>query len=271
MVALPTDTSLLYPTLQAVQTLGRSSRKDAIYQEVIRSAPITPEQMAIEFPPTSTRRGSKVINRIDFALTYLKQLEALENEKTGVWSITEKGDRFLREGRDALIAAHKIRKQNGSAGPAVAVPAQAEPHPSDSTAQRAVEEPVRRALADEFGPLRPGTKSLSASASADFDAISGDGSTIVEIFAHVGPLKGGQIKKVASDAFKISCFLSAGLARVGVLAFIDADAARAATNTTSWLGEAIRSAGIEVRIVNVDSSLTEAVVAAQGRQRMVNG
>jgi len=255
MVTLPTESSLLYPTLAAVQALGGSARKEDIEREVIRSQRFTPAQVAVEFPPTATRRGSVLAVRIAFARTSLKKLLALDNAKTGVWSITDRGERFLREGEAAVIAADKEVRRNRSRGmPEPDLTHRTpDPRPSDFSAQREVEDAVRRALEGEFGPLRPGSKALSASVAADFDGVSSDGTTIVEIFARVRPMNDGQTKQVASDAFKIAAFLQNGVARVGVLAFVDAEAASTATNTSTWLGEAIRSAGIEVRVVNIDA------------------
>lgn len=251
MVALPTESSLLFPTLAAVQALGGSAHKDDIEREVVRSQGFSDEQLAEEFPPTATRRGSILLVRIAFARTSLKKIKALDNAKTGVWTITDRGERFLREGPAAVVAADKEVRRNRSRG--MPEPDLAPATTVGATSKRpGLGDAVRAALQAEFGALRSGSKALSSSATAQFDAISGDGNTIIEFLEHEGPTLGAHLDAVASAAFKVSSFLNAGLARNGILVFIDSTAASTVSDPTTWLGAAIRSAGIEVRVVALD-------------------
>ena len=50
---------------------------------------MTDEQMAVEFPPESRTEGSKILNRLHWARSYLKKIGALHNSARGVWAITE--------------------------------------------------------------------------------------------------------------------------------------------------------------------------------------
>ena len=57
---IPTYIDLMYPTLEALAALGGRGQRDQLVGKVLDLAAVTPEQLAVEFPPGRTQRGSKV-------------------------------------------------------------------------------------------------------------------------------------------------------------------------------------------------------------------
>lgn len=114
-IDLPTYRDLMLPTLVAVKKLGGSAAISELEEEVPTIAGLSEEQMSVEFPPTSRQTGSKVVNRLHWARTYLKKIGALNNSERGVWSLEPKGveilemeegaaTRFLHEADNAVRA-----------------------------------------------------------------------------------------------------------------------------------------------------------------------
>jgi len=116
MTKLPTESKCMFLTLQALQGLGGSAKKQNILRSVIDLMKISEEQMSIVWPSTAQRQGSKFPTRVDFALTALKKVNAVDNKKDGYYVLTERGERFLREGRDALRQADKTVRENRAKG-----------------------------------------------------------------------------------------------------------------------------------------------------------
>ena len=143
-------------------------------------------------------------------------------------------------------------------------------HQSDSHEQRSAEPLILAGLASELGvALAPRSLTLEGGARVDVDGVAEDGSIFVEIFAHQGRLKGGQIHKVARDALKlVTLARNRGNPRL-IIAFGDQAAADRVTGK-SWLAEALRTWDIEVRIVKLDDAVRDELRAAQTRQIMVN-
>ena len=116
MTKLPTQSKCLYPTLQALQGLGGNAKKSNVLGAVIDLMKISDEQMSILWPSTAQRQGPKFPTRIDFALTSLKKVNAVENKKDGFYTLTDRGERFLREGPDSLLQADKTVRENRAKG-----------------------------------------------------------------------------------------------------------------------------------------------------------
>lgn len=55
---------MMLPTLQAIDQLGGSGTKEEIDEAVTDLMSLTEEQMAVEFPPESVQKGSKVLHRL---------------------------------------------------------------------------------------------------------------------------------------------------------------------------------------------------------------
>lgn len=84
-VEIPTYRDLTFPTLVAVERLGSSAAIAELEEEVPKIAGVTDEQMGVQFTAESTMAGgSKVINRLHWARTYLKKIGALDNSTRGV-------------------------------------------------------------------------------------------------------------------------------------------------------------------------------------------
>jgi restriction system protein len=117
--SIPSYRDLLYPTLQALDALNGSATKNEVDSEVISALGLTDAQLAVEYPPEATARGSKVVHRLAFARSSLKLFDAADNSTRGVWSLTPVGRRFLADGEAATRQAdsdmrrrlHELRLQ----------------------------------------------------------------------------------------------------------------------------------------------------------------
>ena len=139
-------------------------------------------------------------------------------------------------------------------------------HASDSSEQRAIEGDILAALAKALGV------SFSAETPVPLEVLKLDGyapgppPVLVEVFAHVGPSKGGQRHKIAHDMTKL--LLAEKLLAVPcrkVIAVIDK--ATVSHLSRGWNHEFADSFGIEVRVVPGFENRHEAMLAVQARQR----
>ena len=141
---------------------------------------------------------------------------------------------------------------------------------SHSREQQSAEEPMRAGASAYFGTtLSARDLRLPAGALVRVDGVSAYPPVLVEIYAHQGPLKGSQPRKVAADALKLVTtqrLLMPG-ARLGLVL---SDEVPAAQLRRGWLGEALRAWGVEVVVVSLDAALRDGLTAAQQRQQMVN-
>ncbi|MGE3449351.1 MAG: hypothetical protein AB7H92_17425 [Microbacteriaceae bacterium] len=138
------------------------------------------------------------------------------------------------------------------------------PHPSDSTAQRDAEPLIIAAVAEYVGiELAAAKIDLGDGVQVQVDGASADRSVLVEAYAHVGPLRSGQSRKLTTDAFKL---VWAG-GRLGatrlVIAVADVDAEVYLLRPRAWLTAALRDSGVEVLRVSIDAAATARVVEAQ--------
>lgn len=77
-------------------------------------------------------------------------------------------------------------------------------HASDSSEQRATEIAIIAAVSEIVAvPLAPARIAIGE-ARVEIDGASEDRSVLVEAYARVGALRGGQPKKLATDAFKLA-------------------------------------------------------------------
>lgn len=88
MVAVPPYTELLWPTLQAVRSLGGSGAIEEIVEEVIRQQRFPEDQQAVLH---GDGPQSEIEYRLAWARTYLKGMGLLINSRRGIWSLTERG------------------------------------------------------------------------------------------------------------------------------------------------------------------------------------
>lgn len=102
----------------------------------------------------------------------------------------------------------------------------------------------------------------------ELDAISFDGTVVVEAYARQGALKGAQLKKVAQDVLKLALLERAGghvQRRVIVFASVEAE-----QSVGGWVRLAADHFGVEFLVVEIPEALRGLILSAQGRQVMVN-
>lgn len=144
----------------------------------------------------------------------------------------------------------------------------AEPHPSDSEAQIVAEATILDALGKALGvPLSQGAEVSLGNSRVRPDGVGGDDSIFVEVFAHIGKLRGGQMHKVSTDALKLLAIRDVHPAARLILAFADRAAAE---SVSGWKAETLAANGIELRTVDLDAAERAVIEAAQTRQKMVN-
>lgn len=143
-------------------------------------------------------------------------------------------------------------------------------HPSSSKEQITAEALVLAELAKTYGALAPMKLSLEGGATVHVDGATADQSVIVEVFAHQGRMRGSQPKKVAQDALKLITLGRTRQPATLVLAFADEAAARSVLGGKGWLAEALATWGVIVETVDIGHEHRAELLAAQGRQRMVN-
>ena len=100
-IDIPSRYDLLYPTLLAIQKLGGSATKSELEEEVPRVANLSEEQLFVLFPEGTAHAGKpKVLYNGDWARTDLKKINAAENSRRGVWTITPEGTNYLNMSPD---------------------------------------------------------------------------------------------------------------------------------------------------------------------------
>jgi hypothetical protein len=141
------------------------------------------------------------------------------------------------------------------------------PHPSPSDVQQAAEYLVISELAAQLGvALARKTIDLGNGVAIQADGASVDNSVLVEVYAHVGPLKGAHPRKLTADAFKL---VWAG-SRLGstklVLAVVDGHASAYLRRPKAWLTAALFDNNVDVIQVRLPESVIADIVAAQKMQ-----
>lgn len=145
--------------------------------------------------------------------------------------------------------------------------------PGHSTEQQTAETFMRETLAATLGAaLRPARIRLPSGAHVHVDAVSDDPPVLAELWAHQGPPKGAQHKKVLADALKLHHL--AGHLAIGhrlILGLADPAAARDFTTARTWYADALRTLHIEVLVIDLPDDLRAtirtAIRTAQHHQR----
>ena len=143
-------------------------------------------------------------------------------------------------------------------------------HKSDSTEQRDAEAYILQSLEAKLeARFDPGAR-LPIAAGGRPDAIDPAKKIIVEVYARVGPVKGGQLHKIKGDVLKLALIgQQAGSEWRRILCFASEEAASYVTGQ-SWVASAIQHFGIEIVVAPLSEEQRERVKSAQDRQRMVN-
>lgn len=141
-------------------------------------------------------------------------------------------------------------------------------HPSGSTVQQVVEATVLRILGAKLGAtLSQGHRVELGGSHMQPDGMTADGSVVVEVFAHVGTLKGGQRHKISTDALKLLAIRELHPDARLILAFVDE---KAAGSVSGWKAETLKRNGIELIVVDLDEADRALIEDAQAKQKMVN-
>ncbi|OPX38411.1 MAG: hypothetical protein B1H13_11395 [Desulfobacteraceae bacterium 4484_190.3] len=102
------------------------------------------------------------------------------------------------------------------------------------------------------------------------DAVDLENKIVVEVYARVGEVKGGQLHKIKGDVLKLALIdkrLGPGWRKI--ICFASDEAAKYIKGK-SWVAEAAREFNIEVYVVELPVEQMNKVISAQHRQRMVN-
>jgi hypothetical protein len=139
-------------------------------------------------------------------------------------------------------------------------------HPGDSSEQRDAEPLMIAAVAEAIGvPLAKARIAFDNGSWCEVDGVSADGDVLVEAFAHQGKMIGGQLKKVAEDAFKLVTVAKSRPGARLIVAFADDVAAKSFLGK-SWKAEALRIWGVEVLVVELHDDVRAGIRSAQVRQ-----
>ena len=141
-------------------------------------------------------------------------------------------------------------------------------HPSHAATHIETEALILKAVAEQLGiPLRQGVDIEFADAVMKVDGAAEDESVLVEIFAHVGKLRGGQKHKVSTDALKLLALAESRPGAKLILAFADHEAA---SSISGWKKAVLDQRGIERIVVELSEQDRAALVAAQKKGKMIN-
>lgn len=141
-------------------------------------------------------------------------------------------------------------------------------HPSSSDVQTAKEARILAAIAEQIGvELRQRVTLEFDGASMEVDGVAADESVLVEVFGHVGKLRGGQRHKISTDALKLIALSESRPQARLILAFAD----RAARDSVAgWKAAVLKHRGIELLVAGLSEADRAELVAAQAKQKMVN-
>ena len=139
-------------------------------------------------------------------------------------------------------------------------------HAGDSGVQSDAEPLMIAAVAQAIGvPLAKQRITFDNGSWCEVDGVSADGNVLVEAFAHQGKMIGGQLRKVSEDHSSSSPSRRGSPVSVSIIAFADDVAARSFMGK-SWKAEALRTWGVEVLVVELDSEVRAGIQSAQVRQ-----
>ncbi len=139
--------------------------------------------------------------------------------------------------------------------------------PGDSSEQRRAEKLMLDWLSERLGAkLAKKRFSLPGGGWLEVDGASESPSILCEAWAHLGPPKPAQKQKVMADALKLlyASQLASGPVQM-ILLFADSEAARQFKGK-SWMAQALRANGIEVRVAELSEPVRATIQEAQARQ-----
>lgn len=102
------------------------------------------------------------------------------------------------------------------------------------------------------------------------DGIDPNKKVVVEVYAHMGAVKGAQRQKIKADILKLAYIEKMkGEGWKKVMCF-GCDAAASYVKNDTWAAKAATAFGIEIVIVPLTAEQKAVISAAQARQKMVN-
>ncbi len=137
-------------------------------------------------------------------------------------------------------------------------------HPSDSLPQRDAELVIIAALSAKLGAsLAKSSIPIGNGGRVELDGASADLNVLVEAYAHQGVLRGGQPKKLATDALKLTWIgRQVGATRL-ILAVADEQVEAYLRRPKAWLTQALIDLSVEVVCVDLDEATAAALRTAQ--------
>jgi hypothetical protein len=140
-------------------------------------------------------------------------------------------------------------------------------HPSSSAVQQRTEKVVLPLLEERLGVDLESSPIAYDGAKMHPDGRAADDSIFVEVFAHVGPLKKGQLHKVSTDVLKLVALRERYPNARLVLAFVDQSAA---DSVVGWRAAIIERHEIDRVVVELSKAEKLEITAVQAVQTMVN-
>lgn len=145
----------------------------------------------------------------------------------------------------------------------------AKKHRSNSEVQREAEGVILKGLSKQLGvKLEQSVKLPLEEATVRVDGATEDRSILVEVYARVGKLKGGQPNKVLADATKLAALERKKRKKAQlILAFASQEAV---DSIVGWRAAVLKTNKVEKVVIKLGKKDRELVEEAQRRQRMVN-
>jgi len=137
-------------------------------------------------------------------------------------------------------------------------------HPSDSLPQRDAELVIIAALSAKLGvSLAKSSIPTGNGGRVELDGASPDLNVLVEAYAHQGVLRGGQPKKLATDALKLTWIGRQVGATKLILAVADEQVEAYLRRPKAWLTQALIDLSVEVVCIDLDDATAAALRTAQ--------
>ncbi len=142
---------------------------------------------------------------------------------------------------------------------------------SSSLEQQTIEKYILETLNKQEGlDLRPTKLKLDKNTEVWLDGYDERNSTICEIYAHIGKLKGSQPDKIASDFLKM--ILVQKCKKISLkknICFASEEAAKKVIGK-SWLALTAKEFNIDIVVILLPKEKEKEILQAQKRQKMIN-
>ena len=143
-------------------------------------------------------------------------------------------------------------------------------HPSNSLSQQGAQEDILSHLQDKLSIKFDPEPQLPIDIAVQPDAVDSTNKVVVEVYAHIGKLKGSQRHKIKGDLLKLALIgkkLGPGWRKI--MCFACEEAVKLVEGQ-SWVAHAAREFDIEIHVATLPDEREKEVISAQERQRMVN-